>query len=155
MLKRTSKRLHLEKEERDCQGKFTKTCGSIIHLSEEFKYSILVDLQTKKRINARDYRVLIDRGIVSRETKYACKSCIASVLDKNNLEIHSRETSYMEEQVEEDESVLRYIEVGQEINAIIKPDICQMYNSGKLKTIKSLIQHKPVEWLADRPPELV
>ena len=62
--------------DRDCKGKFERRCGSLIYGKETNQSLYLIDLQKRKKISFSDAENLLTNNIITRNTKYICKSCL-------------------------------------------------------------------------------
>ena len=153
MNSRRSKRLN-SSNERDGKGKFKKTCGALTHSSYNDSQFSLINLQKRKKIKFSDYTTLIEQGIITFDAKFICQPCSKSIQNESNTELN--DSSVADEEQECDDLVLRSYELGTDLSSIILPDIVKLYNSMSIaKEIDTLIKHKPLNWLSNRPQESV
>ena len=153
---RKSKRLNPSWQERNHSGRFKRKCGALNHDPCKEENTSLVDLRKRPKIKSDEYSLLLRKGIVTSQTNFICKTCLSSL--KSQQTFPSKEQDNVtdneddSEEDGEDDLVLKCIDVGNEINKLISPDINGIEN---VKSIEQLNNYTPLKWLSDRPTELL
>ena len=142
-------------QKRDHRGRFVKVCGSFIHSENS---SSLINLESKKKITLSDYNYLLANNILPKQATYIRQKCV----EIGTSERKSKKTEQLNKKSDETESddydkfLITCCQIGKDLNTLISPDIVNCYNQPrKTREITELIDHKPIKWLVERPPELV
>ena len=151
---RKSKRINPNLAGRSNSGRFTRTCGALVHdpLTEDPSTS-LIDLRKRPKLSSKDYQILLEKKIVTNQTNFICESCFR----KSNTDSY---TETIDDKVEDmddsDDShsdlISQCIETGKMLNSCILSDIVDVEAVNSIEEISSF---DPLIWLAHRPPELI
>lgn len=153
-MKRRSKRLN--PDERDCKGRFKKVCGASCHnvIGDDFT-GTFINLHSKKRISARDYKTLISKGFITEQTIFICKDCVHHGIADSLVNDNATEKG-SEKDNDESEFLENCYEIGKQLGDFIANDISQLYShNSDVKMIQTLINYEPSRWLSERPHELL
>jgi len=138
--------------DRDENGRFGRTCGSVLHDGDRGSLHI-TDLRKGKGISAKNYQLLLKQGVVLKYTHYICRDCLQYLYlkqEKTNLKaaiawikIWKRSEVKFYEKI---------IDVATKIEGEISVDA---KNQNHSKSFEDIIEFDPAKWLYERPDNLL
>ena len=121
---------------RNMQGQFIYQCGSTVHTcSNADRFIKLIDLVSRKRISAANYRKVLSSGIISADSKHICKDCLDIGLSQSN-KIKNEDYKEAEDATNQSTSTDtnnlddEFVEFGRKLREIILPDVTNLFKTG-------------------------
>lgn len=156
MSSRKSKRLNQGDLKRSSTGKFIKVCSSTIHNHSNSRLSQqLIDLVLRKNILLKNYNKLLQSQIISTSSKWICKECYQFILSGSSSTEQESNNQAGSSSCDEDNGMIKYVELGDELSTIIQSDVKEFYTNKNIETINDLIAFNHIDWIRERPMELV
>ena len=149
MRRHISRTQNWELLKRNSQGQFTKRFDLVTHTTSLTDTSIqLCDLGIRKKVTAATYQTILSSGIITESTKYICKYCLNHFTGKRKQNVRDNAIPDMTDLDDETATCNRFIDLATEVQKI-EGNVCK-----ENMTVDDLCK-LDVEWLADRPPQLV
>ena len=149
MSSRKSKRLNHGDLKRSSTGKFIKVCSSTIHdHSNSLLAQQLIDLVSRKNILLKNYNKLLQSQII-------CKECYQFIISESSSKEQESDSEVGNSSCDEDDGMIKYVELGDELSKIIQSDVKELYTNKSVETINDLIDFNHIDWIRERPMELV
>ena len=160
-LNRRSRRLNPEASRRDIQGRFKRTCGSLIHnplLDDDQQEESFLDLRQRKKVKVDIYSKLLTRGVIAHSARFICKACYCheSILPKqSSTEGNQSDSDESVTDENNEELSSKCIDIGEEISKLISTDVNNLRTDNEINCLQKLNNFEVSDWLSKRPAELL
>ena len=134
-------------------GKYASICGCCHNDKERTQ---LTDVKKGKKLRKSLYAFFVDSGLLSRNSKYICKTCIANYKSAVGLPRDNPDRSPLVSQDGDCAGSSTTAEtLMEELEAGIRNDCRRLYKEKPCATIDTLVNFKSIDWLRERPKKLV